>query len=129
MEYIRGDLFTRRINRRNLVLGSISVYVVLFLVLIIILSIVSFVPFLEEILNFIFLILFFSAFIFSTSLWVRRTHDLGWGGWWALLLFIPYIGFIFLIVLLVKEGEKAANKYGEVPPQKVRFPADILGQH
>lgn len=49
---------------------------------------------------------------------VRRLHDIGKSGWWLLLCLVPIVNFIFAIVMLIwtiKDGEKAANQYGESP--------------
>jgi len=47
------------------------------------------------------------------SLIIRRLHDLGMSGWKGLLLLIPVINVIPFIVLLLKIGEKATNKWGD----------------
>lgn len=94
-------------------------------------------------------------FLTSTSLITRRLHDLGWSGWWQLVLhFVPQMvhlfavipflshadngylteseqtaemiaflisGIVWLIsigiwcILLFKDGQRYANKYGEDP--------------
>lgn len=46
---------------------------------------------------------------------VRRLHDIGKSGWWALLE-ITLIGWIPLIIWLSREGDRATNHYGP-PPQ------------
>lgn len=46
---------------------------------------------------------------------VRRLHDIGKSGWWALLYFFVCIGQIWLIVLLAKEGDRGDNQYGPDP--------------
>ena len=46
----------------------------------------------------------------------RRLHDTGRSGWWQLTAYIPYVGFIagiILIVICCTEGEKKKNKYGQ----------------
>ena len=46
----------------------------------------------------------------------RRLHDTGASGWWQLTAYIPYVGIIasiFLIIVWCKEGEKKKNKYGK----------------
>ncbi len=43
---------------------------------------------------------------------VRRMHDIGKSGWWLLIAIIPILGWIWVIVLLAKEGESASNTYG-----------------
>ncbi|KGL63489.1 DUF805 domain-containing protein [Polaribacter sp. Hel1_85] len=46
---------------------------------------------------------------------VRRLHDVGKSGWYYLLIFIPIIGWIWLIVLFAMEGESRPNEWGENP--------------
>lgn len=46
---------------------------------------------------------------------VRRLHDTGKSGWWILIDFVPVIGFIWLIILLVQEGTHGPNEYGPDP--------------
>lgn len=43
---------------------------------------------------------------------VRRSHDLGRSGWFALITFIPFVGWY----LVFKEGQPGENKYG-LPPK------------
>ena len=43
----------------------------------------------------------------------RRLHDTGRSGWWQLLSF-TVIGLIPLIIWLAQDGNKEANKYGEL---------------
>jgi uncharacterized membrane protein YhaH (DUF805 family) len=86
--------------------------------------------------------LIYSLAIFSPSLslMVRRLHDIGKSGWWALIGFAPIallslkhqidkvsivsgafislIGFviiIWLIILLATDSQKGSNQYGENP--------------
>ena len=37
---------------------------------------------------------------------VRRLHDAGFSGWWALLLLVPVIGLIAVIILACLPGKK-----------------------
>lgn len=46
----------------------------------------------------------------------RRLHDVGYSGWWQLLVFIPLIGWIALIFLLCKNTSPQHNRWG--PPAK-----------
>ena len=46
---------------------------------------------------------------------VRRLHDVGKSGWMLLAGLIPLIGAIWLLVLMVTEGEQGENKYGANP--------------
>lgn len=51
----------------------------------------------------------------SLSAEVRRLHDIGKSGWWMFITLVPLIGSIWLIILLVKEGNQGENEYGEAP--------------
>ena len=44
---------------------------------------------------------------------VSRFHDIGWSGWFVLLMFIPPVGLLVLLFLLVMPGQKDPNAYGE----------------
>ena len=55
------------------------------------------------------------VFVPAIALAVRRLHDIGKNGWWYLIILIPLIGAIWLLILFCKEGDSAANAYGENP--------------
>ncbi|MBF9000163.1 MULTISPECIES: DUF805 domain-containing protein [Vibrio] len=59
----------------------------------------------------------YGAFIFlpSLALFVRRIHDTGRSGWWALLLFIPIIGFLSALYFSIADGHPYENEYGPSP--------------
>lgn len=67
----------------------------------------------------IFFILLVPTLVFSISLnvglTIRRCHDLGWNGIFAVFAYIPYVGPIFELFLLAKKGDTATNKYGPLP--------------
>jgi len=46
---------------------------------------------------------------------VRRLHDTGKSGWWALIGFVPIVGTIVLLVFTVQDSEAAENTYGVSP--------------
>lgn len=48
---------------------------------------------------------------------IRRLHDIGRGGEWILIAFIPLVGPIWLLVLQCTEGTRGDNIYGEDPKQ------------
>lgn len=88
-------------------------------------------------------------FLATLSVTARRLHDLGWSGWWQLVVYVvpvvtlfilfftmPFledhiwqtpslialstvilllVPVIFWLILLFKDGQKRANKYGESP--------------
>lgn len=46
---------------------------------------------------------------------VRRLHDTDRCGWWILVSFIPFVGGIWFLILMVLEGSHGANRYGDDP--------------
>jgi len=46
---------------------------------------------------------------------VRRLHDVGKSGWWFFISLIPFIGAIWLLVLLATDSQPSENKYGPNP--------------
>ena len=54
-------------------------------------------------------------FLPSLSLVVRRLHDVGKSGWFYLIILIPFIGFIWILILFCTEGQKEENKWGPDP--------------
>ena len=48
----------------------------------------------------------------------RRLHDVGKNSSYGLLVFIPIVGFLYLLPSLIKEGEDRVNNWGE-PLQQV----------
>ena len=46
---------------------------------------------------------------------VRRLHDVGKSGWMILIAFVPIIGAIWLLVLMVTDGVPGDNEYGKNP--------------
>lgn len=45
----------------------------------------------------------------------RRLHDTGKGGGWFFVSFIPIIGWIWLLILLINQSELQPNRFGDVP--------------
>jgi len=51
----------------------------------------------------------------SLSVTVRRLHDTDRSGWWLLICFVPFIGWLVLLIFLVLEGKRARNRFGPDP--------------
>ena len=51
----------------------------------------------------------------SACHFARRLHDTGRVGWWILIAFVPLIGGIWLLILMVLEGNSGDNAYGPPP--------------
>jgi uncharacterized membrane protein YhaH (DUF805 family) len=56
--------------------------------------------------------LFFLVFWSQLALTAKRFHDVGKTGWYCILIFVPLVGFIALIFLLVAPGNEHDNQYG-----------------
>jgi uncharacterized membrane protein YhaH (DUF805 family) len=65
------------------------------------------------ILSFIYFMLTISVVMPLLAVWSRRMHDVGKSGWTWLFIFIPIVGLILILRWASKEGDIAANKYGE----------------
>ncbi|MGO8756877.1 MAG: DUF805 domain-containing protein [Terracidiphilus sp.] len=63
----------------------------------------------------LFWIFCLAAFIPSLSCGVRRLHDTGKSGWWLLIAFVPFVGGIILLVLMVIDSTPGVNEYGPNP--------------
>jgi uncharacterized membrane protein YhaH (DUF805 family) len=47
---------------------------------------------------------------------MRRFHDRGKSGWWTLIIFVPFIGFLWMIVECgFLKGTTGPNQYGPDP--------------
>ena len=67
-------------------------------------------------------IAFLGLIIPNLAVTVRRLHDLGYSGWFILLVFIPCVGSIIGLVILVfmmVDGESQINVYGTVPTNSI----------
>ena len=61
------------------------------------------------------LIWIFATIVPALAVLVRRLHDTGKTGWWALVGFIPLVGAIVLLVFTVTDSSPGENKYGTSP--------------
>ena len=48
---------------------------------------------------------------------VRRLHDTGKSGWWALIGLLPLVGAIVLLVFTVTDSSPGENKFGLSPKE------------
>ncbi|MDE7081218.1 MAG: DUF805 domain-containing protein [Muribaculaceae bacterium] len=56
----------------------------------------------------------------SLSIGVRRMHDIGKGGGWIFISLIPFVGWIWYIVLCCSDSEPFDNRFGPVPYAPVK---------
>jgi uncharacterized membrane protein YhaH (DUF805 family) len=51
----------------------------------------------------------------SFAVGVRRMHDIGKSGWSLLLGFIPLVGWVIMLMFLIRKGDEGENEYGPSP--------------
>ncbi|MBA3449509.1 MAG: DUF805 domain-containing protein [Pseudaminobacter sp.] len=57
-----------------------------------------------------------ASIYFALAVYAKRWHDRDKSGWWSLIVFVPFIGAIWIIVELgMLEGTRGANRYGPHP--------------
>jgi uncharacterized membrane protein YhaH (DUF805 family) len=66
-----------------------------------------------------------AAIIPSLAVTVRRLHDIGRTGWWLLISFIPFGGFV-LLVFYCLDGTPGPNEYGPDPKNWPPYGAQVV---
>lgn len=61
------------------------------------------------------LIWIFATIVPALAVLIRRLHDTGRTGWWALVGLVPFVGAIVLLVFTVSDSSNGENKYGTSP--------------
>ena len=46
---------------------------------------------------------------------VRRMHDINKSGWWVLIVFVPFVGWLILLIMALIAGTTGDNAYGPDP--------------
>jgi uncharacterized membrane protein YhaH (DUF805 family) len=59
----------------------------------------------------------------NLSITIRRIHDVGKSGWWIFVNAIPFIGGIFMLIMMCTDSE-GDNQYGISP----KYPSIVLSQ-
>ena len=108
-------LFKCRANRSEFWLFAL-VNVALSIVYQILISVLASSTAATLIVSIIFCVIALAILVPGLALSVRRMHDIGKGGGWIFISFVPIIGSIWFLVLCIKEGEPAANRFGEPQP-------------
>ncbi|QOP45672.1 transglutaminase domain-containing protein [Sulfurimonas paralvinellae] len=96
----RGTFF-----RRSLMINTLGVLSFLIGIVMILFKINPFEPISYAMALIIILLCTYSMVVLS----IKRLKDMGKSGWWSILLFIPYISFVFYIVLLFSKGKINAS--------------------
>lgn len=64
----------------------------------------------------------------SIAVVVRRLHDVNKSGWFYFIALIPLIGSIWLLVLLLTEGDKGPSQYGPDPKNPNEIEINEIGK-
>jgi len=48
----------------------------------------------------------------SIAVAARRLHDVNKSGWWQLLVIVPLVGWIILLIWVIKKGSTDENRFG-----------------
>jgi uncharacterized membrane protein YhaH (DUF805 family) len=59
-----------------------------------------------------------ATFLPTLALTVRRLHDTGRAGWWALIGLVPIVGTLVVLAFMADEGELTENRYGPQPDRR-----------
>jgi uncharacterized membrane protein YhaH (DUF805 family) len=51
----------------------------------------------------------------SWAVLVRRLHDTGRSGWWIFINFVPLVGSLILLIILLSDSQNGPNQYGPNP--------------
>lgn len=60
----------------------------------------------------------FAVLIPVVAVSVRRLHDVGRSGWWYLIWFVPGIGWLIFLVMMLIDSDEGPNEYGPNPKQE-----------
>ncbi|TEA27922.1 DUF805 domain-containing protein [Candidatus Schmidhempelia bombi] len=69
----------------------------------------------QHVVIFIVICAYLALFIPTLAVLVRRLHDINKSGWWSLISFVPYVGFIISIIFPLLDSTPGRNQYGENP--------------
>jgi uncharacterized membrane protein YhaH (DUF805 family) len=54
-----------------------------------------------------------ATFLPTLAIMWRRLHDVNKSGGWFFFVLLPIVGWVLLLIQLVKDGDAAANRFGE----------------
>lgn len=105
--------FSGRARRREYWIFSI-VNVVLIIAAVIIDNVIGTII-LDGPFGFLSAAIFIATIIPGLAVTVRRLHDSGKSGWYYFVSFIPYVGGILMLVMMLLDSEPNQNQYGLDP--------------
>jgi len=102
--------FEGRINRGKFWLGVVIIWVVI--------GALAAVTYAVDSSSFlvVYYIVAIAAIWPSLAIYVKRWHDRGKSGWWVLIVFVPIIGYLWLLIECgFLAGDDGPNEYGPDP--------------
>ena len=63
----------------------------------------------------VFVLVYLALFIPTLAVQARRFHDQELSGWLVLLGFIPYLGWLIMLIFMCIDGTAGPNRYGPDP--------------
>ena len=103
--------FSGRRNRKSYIVYSIAV----FLLMVVLFAIITGIATATGGLGIVLYVVVLPLVISSWAVGSQRCRDFGWTGWAMLITLIPYLGFIFIIALMIVPGTDGENRYGPDP--------------
>lgn len=100
----------RRSEYWMFLLYNFSFATILFIADVILQSTIKFFPF-----GWFYILYAVMSIVPNIAVTVRRLHDIGKSGWMILLCLIPFVGGIWLFILLLFDSDSEENDYGENP--------------
>lgn len=112
--------FNGRARRKEFwMFGLMSFLIVLAAYILIGISIVAEAPVLAVVCYVLIAIYSLAILIPTLAVSVRRLHDIGKSGVWYLINFVPVIGSIWFLILMITDSQPGANQYGANPKEEV----------
>ena len=98
---------TGRFSRKQFIIAEV----------LLILSTFFFIPFFRLLCVFgrlqgVLIIIWLLSIIYAHSvIAIKRLHDIDLSGWFSILVYIPYLGVLFYIYLILKKGDNQKNQF------------------
>ena len=108
------DLFTwsGRRNRKSFILQQLA-FVGIIIAGVILSGVAALViPVVGGALYFLTIILGVILLVSSVAAIAQRIRDVGYPGWWAVLMLVPFLNLAFTVALWVAPSEQGENKFG-----------------
>lgn len=116
-KYVR-KVYAGRLNRRTYLVAGLVLGVIYGLISSVLTALFGPQSSISALLGLVLLVF---VVIVGLSFTVRRWHDLGKSGWYALLGLIPLLNFFVWLYLIFAPGDKDKNMYGIQPKDAFEF--------